>query len=241
METNRVSTLAIEVKKQMTRKCLRFLLPLLVMCAIVTALYAGGWAVITLNDLPDYSIAGRPLTLTFTVRQHGVTLLSNLQPSVKATAPAGLSAKAIAVPGVNPGEYQAALTLPQAGEWTITIDSGFNSSAVTLPPLKVIEAGSPTPTAFSPMTRGLRLFAAKGCVGCHRHVEVNPERTTDAKFDLTSRRFPPDYLAKFLADPSIKTAEMPNLHLKPAEIDALAAFINKFAKKQAAVEERRSQ
>ena len=98
--------------------------------------------------------------------------------------------------------------------------------------LQVIAAGSPTPTPFSPGTRGMRLFAAKGCVGCHRHIEVNPERQTDAKFDLTGRRFPNDYLKKFLADPSIKPAEMPNLKLKDDEIEALAAFINKAAIKQ---------
>ena len=78
----------------------------------------------------------------------------------------------------------------------------------------------------------MRLFAAKGCVGCHRHLEVNPERQTDPKFDLTGRRFPNDYLKKFLADPSIKPAEMPNLKLKGDEIEALAAFINKAAIKQ---------
>ena len=35
------------------------------------------------------------------------------------------------------------------------------------------------------------------------------------------------------ADPSIKPAEMPNLKLKDDEIEALAAFINKLASKQA--------
>ena len=81
--------------------------------------------------------------------------------------------------------------------------------------------------SFSPATRGVRLFAAKGCVGCHRHIEVNPEHAADSKFDLTGKRFPPDYLKKFLADPSIKPAEMPKLNLKEDDIEALVAFINK--------------
>jgi mono/diheme cytochrome c family protein len=240
MEGSRIPTLAIEVKT-MRRRCLQLVLPLVALSTIATVLYAGGWAVITLGEFPEYAVAGTPLRLTFAVRQHGQTLLSGLQPSVRATAPGGLSAKASAVPGSSVGEYKAVLTLPQAAEWTITIDSGFNANAVTLPALKVTAAGSPEPAPFSPITRGLRLFAAKGCIGCHRHVEVNPERTTDARFDLTTRRFPPDYLAKFLADPSIKPAEMPNLHLKTDEIDALAAFINKYAKKVQALDERRSQ
>ena len=60
---------------------------------------------------------------------------------------------------------------------------------------------------------------------------MNPERVTDAKLDLTGKRFPQDYLKRFLADPSIKPAEMPNLKLKSDEIEALAAFINKLASK----------
>ena len=36
---------------------------------------AGGWAVVTVEQLPDYVEAGKPLTLTFMVRQHGVTPL----------------------------------------------------------------------------------------------------------------------------------------------------------------------
>ena len=219
----------------------RFVLPLVAFFAVLTAAYAGGWAIITLNDLPDYAVAGKPLTLIFTVRQHGQTLLSGLQPSIRATGSGGLMAKASAVPGTTPGEYTGALTFPQPGEWTITITSGFNSTATTLPVLKVIGSGTPLPVPFSPATRGVRLFMAKGCIGCHRHVEVNPEHTTDAKFDLTGKRFPPDYLKKFLADPSVKPAEMPNLKLKAEEIEALAAFINKSSAKSFAGEVRRPQ
>jgi mono/diheme cytochrome c family protein len=211
----------------MNRRNVRFILPLLALLAVVTAAYAGGWAIITLNDLPDYAVAGKPLNLTFAVRQHGVTLLPDLKPSVRATNATGLTVKTAVVRTAKPGEYSAALTLPQAGEWTIAINSGFNSSATTLPVLKVISPESPLPTPFSPNTRGARLFTAKGCVGCHRHGEINPERTSDAKFDLTAKRFPEDYLKKFLADPSIKPAEMPNLNLKQDEITAFVAFINK--------------
>jgi hypothetical protein len=49
---------------------------------------------------------------------------------------------------------------------------------------------------------------------------------------LTGRRYPADYLAKFLADPPIASPRqagslgMPNLQLKQPEIAALVAFIN---------------
>jgi mono/diheme cytochrome c family protein len=211
----------------------RLMLLLSALLFLVTVVYAGGWAIITLTEFPDYAVAGKPLDLSFTVRQHGVTLLPGLKPGVRATTSSGLVAKGTATAGRGAGEYAARLTLPEPGEWTITITSGFNTSEIKLPALKVIAAGATAPTPFAPGTRGLRLFAAKGCVGCHRHLEVNPEHDVDAKFDLTGKRFPPDYLKKFLADPSIKPAEMPNLKLKDDEIEALAAFINKAAMKQA--------
>jgi len=198
---------------------------------LISAAFAGGWAIVTLDDFPEYAVAGKPVNLTFAVRQHGMTLLPGLHPTIRATTATGLTSKANVVPAAGRGQYTAALTLPQQGEWTITIASGFNHSNVPLPAVKVIAPGAPAPSPFSPPTRGLRLFRSKGCIGCHRHIEVNPERVTDAKLDLTGKRFPQDYLKRFLADPSIKPAEMPNLKLKSDEIEALAAFINKLASK----------
>jgi len=52
--------------------------------ASLIAAAIGGWAVITVEQLPDYVTAGQPVTLTFTVRQHGVTRLSGLKPSIEA-------------------------------------------------------------------------------------------------------------------------------------------------------------
>jgi len=202
---------------------------------MATAVYAGGWAIITLNDLPDHAVAGQPLHLTFMVRQHGVTPLSGLKPTVRATmrtGRTGLKTSAAVRPTTNKGEYTAALTLPESGEWTITIDSSFMTSTTTLPPLKVIEKGSPLPRPFADNTRGGRLFVAKGCVGCHRHLEINPERASTPDLDLSAKRYDHEYLKKFLADPSIKTADMPNLRLNGREVTALAAFLNKFSAKQ---------
>lgn len=190
-------------------------------------------SIVTLNDFPEYIIAGTPLKLTFTVRQQGTTPLAGLHPSVSAVA-GGLTAKSRTVSGKAAGEYETTITLPQPGQWTITIASGGDDGTLVLPPLKVITPGSPAPDyRFSPGTRGLRLFSSKGCVGCHRQIEVNPAKTVDAKLDLTGKRYPQDYLKRFLADPTIKSQDMPNLKLKTDEIDALAAFINKLASKDA--------
>jgi len=40
----------------------------------------GGWAVVTVRDLPEYLVAGQQYTIEFQVRQHGRTLLSGLRP-----------------------------------------------------------------------------------------------------------------------------------------------------------------
>jgi cytochrome c2 len=187
----------------------------------------GGWAAITVEDLPDYGVVRQPLNLTFTVRQHGVTKLNNLEPRVEART-SGVTAAAVAEPGKEAGQYIARLVLPQAGEWTITIHSGFMTSRVKLLPMSVIEPAGQAPAALPAAERGRRLFVAKGCVTCHLHRDVSGSGVVAVGPDLTSRRLAPEYLQRFLADPSMigSANQMPNLNLKQAEIAALIAFLN---------------
>lgn len=195
----------------------------------LVALHFGGWAVITVEDLPDQLVVGQPVTLTFAVRQHGRTLLSGLNPRIDAKA-GGQTVRAAAV-AVGTGRYAATLTLPRAGAWTITVYSGFGPSNLTLMPVPAANAGRPAaePTAAE---RGQRLFVAKGCLTCHLHDAVPASGAVKVGPDLSGRRFDADYLRRFLADPNIATTrgpggfEMPNLNLAPREIAALAAFIN---------------
>ena len=46
--------------------------------------FGGGWAVITLDELPTNVTAGEPLTIGFTVLQHGKTPMSGLDPTITA-------------------------------------------------------------------------------------------------------------------------------------------------------------
>ena len=43
----------------------------------------GGWAVTTVENLPDQLVAGTPYNLTFSVKQHGVDLMADLSPYVE--------------------------------------------------------------------------------------------------------------------------------------------------------------
>jgi len=210
----------------MTSRASRFALPVLLVLPLIGAY--GGWAAITVEDLPDYGIVRQPLNLTFTVRQHGFSKLSNLEPRIEARASGAATASTTAQPGKEEGQYTARLVLPQAGEWTITIHSGFGNSRVTLVPLQVTEPTAPAPAALLAGERGRRLFVAKGCVTCHLHRDVKGSGTVAVGPELTTRRLAPEYLQRFLADPSITGSgnRMPNLNLKQAEIAALMAFLN---------------
>jgi len=132
--------------------------------------------------------------------------------------------------GRTPGEYHVLLSLPNAGDWKLTIISGFGPSKVTLLPIRTIEPGAPAPAALSGFDRGHRLFVAKGCAMCHAQAKVPGSGAVKAGPDLTVPRLGSDYLKKFLADPSITPPRgdmrMPNLHLDEREIHALVAFIN---------------
>jgi len=200
-----------------------------VLLATGFARYAGGWAVVSVQDLPDYAVAGQPLTLTYTVRQHGDNLLNDLRGSVAARSKGAIVEVPAKATG-QPGTYSATLTLPNAGDWSVTIESGFGKSRVASIPMRALETGTKTLPAMTPDERGRRLFVAKGCVTCHTHSDSKADLGEFAP-ELTGKKFAPSYLAEFLANPSIKPPtvkdlRMPNMNLKKQEISALVAFIN---------------
>jgi len=200
----------------------------------VTA-YAGGWATVTVMKMPEYLVVGTPAELRLLVRQHGVSPLDGLTVAVRATAPGGIEARAIAksVAGVR-GEYTALLTVPSAGDWTIRIDTDWPSTPPLLPVTAIPHGGAP-PAAPSRVDRGKRLFVSKACLTCHVNQDVSAKNLLSAGPELTGRTFQPDYLRKFLADPPgtlgkaspPRVGEMPNQQLTADEIDALVAFINR--------------
>jgi hypothetical protein len=197
--------------------------------ASLIAAAIGGWAVITVEQLPDYVTAGQPVTLTFTVRQHGVTRLSGLKPRIEARS-GDVTTTATASPGRETGQYVSTLRLPRAGEWTITIHSGFMNSHVTLLPLQAITPGVTMPLPLPEHERGRRLFVAKGCVTCHVHRDVAGSGVVAVGPELTNHPLPTDYLKQFLANPGVgpqnSTGRMPNLGLESQEIAALVAFLS---------------
>ncbi|MGB8982926.1 MAG: c-type cytochrome [Anaerolineales bacterium] len=79
--------------------------------------FAGGWAVITLDELPTGVVAGKPLTVGFTVLQHGRTPMDGLEPTIVANLYKEQEFVVYAEPDGEPGHYTATLTFPKEGEW----------------------------------------------------------------------------------------------------------------------------
>lgn len=98
-------------------------LTLLFVFVIVFPVFAGGWAVITLDELPIDVVAGKPLTIRFMVLQHGRTPMTDLEPTITAKLSKGETLTSFAVPEGKPGHYTATLTFPQDGNWEWSIQA----------------------------------------------------------------------------------------------------------------------
>lgn len=191
----------------------------------------GGWAVVSVANAPDSWIAGKPLQLSWQVRQHGVTVLRGLKPTIEARSGSRViqgTASDYDADGIR--EYRGQLTFPSEGDWQVTITSGFGRSKAVLVPFRVVDART-TPPSISDSERGRRMFASLGCVSCHVHRDVDIKgELSDFGPDLSEKKFPASYLAQFLAKPSIKPPtngrQMPNPGLKQKDIATLIAFIN---------------
>jgi hypothetical protein len=207
--------------------------------SFVAVTHAGFGSIITVRDFPEFAVAGKPLNLTFKVWVPSEEPLHQLRAWVTATSTKETVAKVYAKPGPGPEEFTVALTLPEPGDWSVEIDD--NSK---LPPLKVIAPGAVAPPPFPLTDRGRQLFVVKGCNACH--LRNGPTDGYTYGPDLTGKRFPPDYLRRFLTDPSITPVPdevcnragticgspyaMPSLDLKKPEIEALVVFINSSGK-----------
>ena len=182
----------------------------------------GGWAVVTVENPPERLTVGVPYTLEYSVRQHGKELLPGLDGQVEARA-GGQVVRVDARP-LSVGKYSAVLTVPVAGSWTITVNSGFGKSMTVMKPVAAAAAGAPI-VAVSEPERGERLFNAKGCATCHVEMKVIP-------VDVRSNKYDEKFVKQLLADPAAMPkrhkagVEMPNLGLKSEEIAALAAYLS---------------
>ena len=202
-----------------------------VAAALVAGVVAmGGWAVVTVKDLPEYFVAGQQYTIEFQVRQHGRTLLSGLRPQLVIDSP---GARAVVIPAVArsaEGTYAVTFTAPApapaAGEVRFTIRSGFMNNELRLYPQPVIAAGTSRP-AMAARDRGQVLFVAKGCNTCHSNIDLadRPDnQLVTVGPELGGRHLAREYVIQKVKNPA--SEKMPDLGLTDAEATAIAALLN---------------
>lgn len=212
----------------------RALTLILISAASAVTLNAGGWAVTTIERVPDFAIVGRPVRIEFTVRQHGHFPSSGL----RATVGASVGRTVVSVPAretKQTGRYTAELTLPTPGLWTVVVN-GWGAKSMTLP----VVVGQGEAPRLTDAERGLRLFGAKGCVTCHRHSAVPTTDSVGYGPELTDRRYPAEVLTAKLRHPVPCETLAPNpcmpvLGIHDDELGPLAAFLGQPARSAAAL------
>ena len=195
--------------------------------AVTAGLVAmGGWAVVTVKDLPEYFVAGQQYTIEFQVRQHGKTLLNDLHPSlVVGTSDRKQEATVPAVARPSAGTYAVTFTAPTAERVFLTIKSGFMNTQLRLYPQTVVAAGG-SRRSLSASERGQILFVAKGCNTCHSNIDLTdrPENQgITVGPELGGRHLAREFVILKLKNPG---ENMPDLGLSDAEANAIAAFLN---------------
>src|SRR5688500_19100553 len=104
-----------------TKFRIALLMVLIFTFAVAIPVFAGGWAVITLDELPAGVVGGEPYTIGFTVLQHGRTPMTDLYPTVTARIAKGGVLTFSAEPERHPGHNTPVLTFPTGAEchWSI--------------------------------------------------------------------------------------------------------------------------
>jgi cytochrome c551/c552 len=195
--------------------------------ALIAGLVAmGGWAVVTVKDLPEYFVSGQQYTIEFQVRQHGRTMLSGLRPEL-VIAP--LAAREIVIPAVArsaAGTYAVTFTAPAAGDVRLTIRSGFGNNELRLYPQTVVAAGASGP-ALASRERGQMLFVSKGCNTCHANSDLTnrPEnQVITVGPELGGRHLARELVIQKMKNPASQI--MPDLGLSDADMAAIAVFLS---------------
>ena len=186
----------------------------------------GGWAVVTVKDLPEYFVAGQQYTLEFQVRQHGHTLLSGLRPELVIAPPAAREVVIPAVARSAEGTYAVTFTAPAAGDVRLTIRSGFGNNELRLYPQTVVAAGRSRP-ALAARDRGQMLFVSKGCNTCHANSDLTnrPEnQVITVGPELGARHLAREYVIQKMKNPASQV--MPDLGLSDADMAAIAVFLS---------------
>jgi hypothetical protein len=93
----------------------------LAMLWLASGALAGGWAVTTLDPLPQTLHAGQTYRIGYVIRQHGVTPVTQGHPRIVITR-AGEQLSFAGLAQGAPGHYVSEVTFPSSAAWTWSVD-----------------------------------------------------------------------------------------------------------------------
>ncbi len=131
------------------RQIVVFLLTSVLLLLGTAPALAGGWVLVTLDEVPHNLRAGETVTLGFTVRQHGIHPVNLANVVLTATGPAGESLAFNARQAGAEGHYLVDVTLPNAGDWVWEIKPDWFPT-IQLAPISVIDPPASTSRAPNP-------------------------------------------------------------------------------------------
>lgn len=101
-------------------------LPLLILLVVPTFVWAGGWAVVTLDAIPTglEQGDGGPYQVGYTVLQHGLHPAAGLHTSIAIRSAVGETFEFSGRPVGDVGHYVAEVAFPNVGEWTWEVRPG---------------------------------------------------------------------------------------------------------------------
>ncbi len=130
------------------KRMLVLIMVVMALCLLVVPAWAGGWAVITVENLPGEVRAGENVHVEFSVRQHGRELTSLVTPVLRAHNPeTGESFLVNAAALKAKGYFAVDVVFPSEGTWQWSIDPIVLAGKLELLPLTVLPAAAPVPVA----------------------------------------------------------------------------------------------
>jgi hypothetical protein len=149
----------------MRRRSIFSFMVVVALLALAAPAIAGGWAVVTLDSLPQDVRAGQALNLGFMVRQHGQTPINSVEPVLEATNKDSDEMIRINAKQTGPvGHFVADVTFPSAGtwEWQIT-PAPFGPTEFA--PLAVLPAAPASQPAAQPAAQPAPATAEARSIG----------------------------------------------------------------------------
>jgi hypothetical protein len=144
--------------------------------AVAGTANAGGFATVGLSSLPTGVGPGEPWDPDITIRQHGVTPLEGLTPTLTIrNGASGESRDFTASATGEPGVYRAHVVFPETGSWDVAVATGWwGEGSLTAGPFTI--AGEPGggaepgsfPTRSLLVGAGLVVLLAVATLGARR-------------------------------------------------------------------------